>query len=219
MIGDRIIPGPAHTKAAENLYEAFKDTLRGDRPVIAIGGESGAGKSEIALELGRFFERGGRPAYIFQQDDYFFYPPKTNQQMRRRNIKHVGLSEVNLRLLDEHIATFKQPKPKHIKKPLVVFDEDRITEETIDPNAFGVGIVEGTYTTLLNHPVRRVFIATAYTDTKDHRADRARDPQDEFLENVLEIEHAIISRHRSIADVIVNPDASITIIQKSKKGG
>jgi uridine kinase len=219
MIGDRIIPGPAHTKAAENLYEAFKSTLKGERPVIAIGGESGAGKSEIAHELARFFERGGKPAYIFQQDDYFFYPPKTNEQMRRRNIKHVGLGEVNLRLLDEHIAIFKQPKPKHIKKPLVVFDEDRITEETIDPNAFGVGIVEGTYTTLLNHAARRVFLAAAYLETKGHRKDRARDPQDEFLESVLEIEHTIISRHRSMADVIVAHDSSVTIIDKKKKDG
>lgn len=210
------MPKAHHTSAAEQLYSIFKKKLRGDRPVITIGGESGSGKSEIAFELARLYEQNDVQVFIFQQDDYFFYPPKTNERMRRKNIKHVGLGEVNLKLLDEHVATFKQYSAKPLKKPLVIFDDDRISEEVIDPKAFGLGIVEGTYTTLLSQAASHVFIATDYRDTLKHREDRNRDTLDKFLEDVLEIEHNIISRHKSLADVIVSKDYGVTVVDKKK---
>jgi uridine kinase len=216
MIGDRIIPKAHHTSAAEQLHAILKKTLRGDRPVITIGGESGSGKSEIAFELSRLYDREGVPVFIFQQDDYFFYPPKTNERMRRKNIKHVGLGEVNLRLLDEHVAHFKQYSAKPLKKPLIIFDEDRVRDEIIDPKAFGLGIVEGTYTTLLSQAARHVFIETDFKDTLQHREDRNRDTLDDFLEKVLEIEHNIISRHKSLADLIVGKDYNVRVVDPKK---
>lgn len=218
MIGDRIIPKPHHTGAAEQLVAALKGRLDGDRPVITIGGESGSGKSEIAFELSRLYGQAQKSTFIFQQDDYFFYPPKTNEKMRRKNIKHVGLNEVNLKLLGEHVGAFRQYGAKTLKKPLVIFDEDRIIEEVIDPNAFSLGVVEGTYTTLISQAAHHVFIETNYLDTLQHREDRKRDTLDEFLEEVLKIEHQIISHHRSLADFIVSKDYTVSVVDKKKDG-
>jgi uridine kinase len=134
--------------------------------------------------------------------------------MRRKNIKHVGLGEVDLKRLDSDVGTFRLEKSERITKPVVIFAEDRITRETIDPNQFKVGIVEGTYAALLNQVTRRIFIARTYEDTRQDRHARRREKQDHFIEMVLEIEHGIISRHLSMADIIVERDHSVRVVTK-----
>ena len=44
-----------------------------------------------------------------------------------------------------------------------------------------------------------------YKGTKKHRLKRARDPDLEWLEQVLKIEHEEISRHKARANVIIAP--------------
>ncbi len=206
MIGDKVVPKPHHTAAAEAVFGLLKDEVGGKRIVLTVAGESGAGKSEIAVELARLLTTQGAKPIVFQQDDYFFLPPKTNAETRKKNIKHVGLTEVNLALLDEHARLFKFSPGEAIEKPLVVFEEDRITKETVSPENFDVMIAEGTYTTLVNHANFHIFITRSYVDTLEHRKDRARDTLDEFSERILEIEHNIISKHKSLAEIIVDGD-------------
>lgn len=217
MIGDRITPKPYQTDAAEKLFSILRHRVNADRQVFAISGESGSGKTEIAFELARFFERAGFPAFIFQQDDYFHYPPRTNAEMRRKTIKNVGLNEVNLRRLDEHLSLFRQDLTKKIIKPVVVFFEDRITRENIDPREFKVGIVEGTYAALLNQVDVRIFIDRTWEQTREDRARRSREPLDTFMEQVLEVEHGIISKHVSLADIVVDKDFKVHVIEKETK--
>jgi uridine kinase len=207
MKGDVLIISDDHRKAARQAYMLLKDNLPGPGKKIAVtvAGESGAGKSEIAASLAEELEKEGFRTYIFQQDDYFVFPPKTNAAERKKDIKHVGTGEVKLGLLDEHLSKAKEGKEK-IEKPLVIFDEDKITSETIDPSKSDVFIAEGTYTTLLDHADLRIFINRNIHDTKASRLKRNREKQDEFLEQILEIEHNIISNHKELADIIITTD-------------
>ncbi len=216
MIGDRVIPKPYHTRAAEQIIQLLGDSLPADRPVITVAGESGSGKSEIAVELQRLYKERGRSLYIFGQDDYFLYPPKTNDGMRRKDISHVGTGEVNLKLLDEHLAEFKQPGSSELKKPLVIFDEDRIAQETIDATQIDMAVAEGTYTSLLKNVDYRVFIDRTYEQTLEDRIARKRDHIDDVSDRILKIEHEIISKHRSLADIVVNTDYSATSTEQGK---
>nr|MDA3819607.1 hypothetical protein [Candidatus Delongbacteria bacterium] len=143
--------------------------------------------------------------YILQQDDYFFLPPKTNENHRRKNIEAVGPREVNLALMNEHISTFKKGE-KLISKPLVIFADDRITTENTNFSDVDVLIAEGTFTTLLDAADVHVFIDRNLNDTIESRKKRNREKQDAFLEQVLTIEHAIISKHKAKADLIVDKD-------------
>ena len=213
MIGDVVIPKPHHTKAAKQIFALIGDELRDGRVALTIAGESGSGKSEIAHELARLLADGGIRTYIFGQDDYFVLPPKTNEKTRRKDIAHVGLSEVKITLLDAHLAAFKHAPDKPIEKPLVIFDEDRITSETINPGDYTIAIAEGTYTTRLDSADHHIFIDRDYHDTLEHRKDRSREAQDDFLENVLKIEHDIISQQKARADIIVNRDYSVTKVK------
>jgi len=214
MIGDKIVAKPYHVKAAKEIYAALESAVSKGRTAITIAGESGGGKSEIASELAKRLEAAGRKTYIFQQDDYFFYPPKSNHEMRVKTITHVGTTEVNLELLDEHLYLFKHPNNKPLTKPLVVFEEDRITDEGVDVSAYDVAIAEGTYTTSLKNADHRIFIDRTYEDTLEDRKARGRDVIDEFTNRILKIEHEIIAKHKELANIIVEKDYSVTVLRK-----
>jgi uridine kinase len=214
MKGDKIIIKPHHERAAAQVAEIALPEIvdNAGRFVISVAGESGAGKSEIAAALAVLLDQHGLNSEILQQDDYFVYPPKTNAAVRRKDIGHVGVAEVHIDLLDDNLERFKKGDPR-IVKPLVDFDADSIGEETLELGEIDVILVEGTYTTVLEHVDRRVFIDRTYIDTRDARALRAREDQDDYLERILTIEHDIISSHKSRADFIVNRDYNVTAIE------
>ena len=172
---------------------------------VTVAGESGSGKSEIAHCLAELLEKDGFDAIVLGQDDYFKLPPKSNHQKRQQDISWVGPGEVRLDLLDENITNLKEHPDRPEKKPLVYFQENRIDSETIEPKKRDVVIAEGTYTSLLENVDVRAFINRNYKQTKKARLKRARDPDVDFLEKVLEIEHQEISQHKARADVVIPP--------------
>jgi uridine kinase len=184
-----------------------------DRYCVSVAGESGAGKTELAYEITRQLIEAGIGTEIIQQDDYFVFPPKTNHEMRRRNIEQVGPFEVKLDFLDSNLRSYKRGESP-IYKPLVIFDEDRITAVEMDLMDVRVVIVEGTYTSLLNFVDLRVFINRDYHQTLEARKQRARDKFEPFLIDVLEREHNIIKQHKSRANLIIPP--GFDMIQANK---
>lgn len=213
MIGDKLKIQPHHTRAANEIFRAVKKSLGTGPVTFTVAGQSGAGKSEIAEELAKSLGDAGYKTIVFQQDDYFFYPPRTNHHRRLDDIGWVGTKEVNLKLLDEHMGAFKDSKVQLLEKPLVIFEEDRITTEKVDLSPFKVMIVEGTYTTLLKNADYRVFIDRDYHDTRRHREERGRDVVDSFSDQVLKIEDGIISKHKSLASFVVRKDFTVEIVE------
>jgi uridine kinase len=183
-----------------------------------VAGESGAGKSELAYEIYRLLNEGGTPAGVLQQDDYFVFPPKTNHEMRRRNLEQVGPYEVKLDFLDANLRSYKRGESP-IYKPLVIFDEDRITSEEMDVGHMAVLIADGTYTSLLRFADYRVFIDRNYHQTLEARRRRARDKFEPFLLDVLEREHQIISRHRALANLVIPTSFDSIQLQEPKFWG
>jgi uridine kinase len=216
MIGDKLIVKDFHTKAARGVLESILESIKEKRGkfILSIAGESGSGKSEIASELSRLLSEHSLKSYIIQQDDYFVYPPKTNEKMRRMNIQNVGMSEVKIDLLNKNLDQILQGTKK-VYKPLVIFNEDRITEESISTYDINVFIVDGTYSTVLKNVDVRVFIDRTYLDTRKSRLERERESQDDFLEKVLEIEHKIISTQKAHADIIIQRDYSVSIQRRT----
>ena len=205
MEGDVLIINNFHRKAAKQAVAILLPEIENipAKFFLTVAGESGAGKSEIAASIAAELEKAGKRCYVFAQDDYFVYPPKTNAAKRVEDIGWVGMQEVNLFMLDEEIAAIRNGAST-IKKPLVIFGEDRITTETVDLGDYDVYIAEGTYTTALNNVDARVFIDRNLKDTKKARAKRAREKQDDFLEQILSIEHRIISAQKKDADIIIS---------------
>lgn len=206
MEGDKLIIKEHHTRIAREIVDILAEQFE-DKFVISVGGESGAGKSEIASELSRIMNEDGIVTKILQQDDYFVFPPKTNHEMRKINLRQVGMYEVKLDFLEANLRSFKQGD-RTIYKPLVSYEEDRITTETLDVYTTQALIVEGTYVTRLNFVDRRVFLDRTYLDTEKERRERKRDTIEDFIGKVLETEHRIVSAHKSRADIVVRKDFS-----------
>jgi uridine kinase len=204
MIGDKLVIEPHHTERAVEICDLLEERL-GPKLVLTVAGESGAGKSELAHEIHRLLNARGIQAGLLQQDDYFVFPPKTNHEMRRRNLEQVGPYEVKLDFLDANLRSFKRGESP-IYKPLVVYDEDRITSEEMDVGELAVLIAEGTYTTLLRFADVRIFIDRDYRQTLEARIRRARDKWEPFVQDVLEREHQVISQHKELADLVVTSD-------------
>jgi len=205
MIGDKLIIKDKHRQAAEQIAERILPDLgsAGRIYTISIAGESGSGKSETGRAVADALIRRGFTTLVLQQDDYFVHPPKTNDRTRRQDIGWVGMQEVRLDLLDEHLRQARSGA-EAIVKPLIVYEEDRIVEEAVSLKGIAAVVAEGTYTTILENIDTRVFINLTYLDTLQSRLERARETQDDFLERVLEIEHRIISRQKSRADYLVD---------------
>jgi len=214
--GDRLVIREHHTKIAKQVFDLLKGQIK-DKYAISVGGESGAGKSEIAVELARFFNDNGIETKVIQQDDYFVFPPKTNHEMRRRNIKQVGEYEVKLDFMEANLRSFKQGD-HWIYKPLVIYEQDRITTELLEVGSTSVLIIEGTYTTRLNFVDRKIFIDRTYRDSEKERLERRRDKMEDFVGEVLEIEHRIISGHKGLAYIVVRKDFSgLEVIPEADK--
>jgi uridine kinase len=205
MIGDKIRLKPAYIKLAQDILVKVLPSLINEESkyFITIGGESGCGKSTLAFALKHCFEMKHIPTYIFHMDDYFKLPPKSNHLKREEDISWVGPSEVRLDLLQETMHQIKLHDTT-LNKPLVDYANDSIEEETFDSSNYKVFIVEGTYTSLLEDINLKIFIDRSYKDTLQQRIDRARDPITPFVEEVLEIEHKIISSHKPMANLIID---------------
>jgi uridine kinase len=211
--GDIILVEDHHRAAAEQIVERLVAEIsgRGRRTTLTVAGESGSGKSETAQAIAEALDPHGIRAAVLQQDDYFVHPPKTNDRTRRADVSWVGPQEVRLDLLDRHLQAAIEGEAA-ITKPLVIYEEDRVTEEDLDLSDAAVVVAEGTYTSLLEHADRRIFIARNRLDTLEHRMKRGREDFDPFIEQVLEIEHDIISKHRALADVVIDKDYAVEFV-------
>lgn len=215
MKGDVINIEEHHYRAARKIVERFLNQVINSTGIFAvsIAGESGSGKSETAKALQDTFAEYSVSSIILQQDDYFLLPPKSNDKKRRMDFNWIGPQEVRLDLMDEHLQKVKTGGTS-LRKPLVHFNEDIITGETISIGDCKVIIVEGTYTSLLKNIELKIFISGNKFDTLASRKKRSRAAHelDEFADKILEKEHRIISGHESMANIVIDRNYEVTFI-------
>jgi uridine kinase len=204
MIGDKLVITDYHKQAANQALKFIKERLGTGRFIVSVCGESGSGKSETAEVLCQLVTDVGYTAIVIGQDDYYKKPPKTNSAYRKQHMDWVGSNEVKIDVMNANAVSFREGATE-VTKPLVYFDEDRITEQTLGGGPYEVIIVEGTYASLIEDADVRVFIDRTYHQTKKARLRRAREEADGWILEVLEIEHQIISKEKGRADVVIAP--------------
>lgn len=212
MIHDIINIKPHHYDTAKQILPYLLPEMinSNEKCCISIAGESGSGKSVASICLRELLVKEGIRTLVFHQDDYFYYPPVSNHQKRVEDINWVGTHEVNFPLLQAHIDAFKAGI-SIVEKPLVHYKDNLIHQETLTLSNVQVLIVEGTYTSLLESLDKRIFMSRNYHETYEQRKSRGRDAMDEFVEQVLEIEHNIISKHKELADIVVDKNYKVDV--------
>lgn len=206
MRGDKLLIKPGHTVCAAKILDVVGPEVEGaEKYTMSVGGESGAGKSEMASEIARLLDERNIRAGVLQMDDYFIFPAKTTHRMRVNNLEQVGMFEAKLDFLECNLRSFKRGDPD-IYKPLSIYDEDRLTTEIMEVGDLRVLIAEGTYTTALDFIDCHVFIDRNYRDTQKDRETRARDTLDQTMARILEREHEIVREHKKLARIVIDKE-------------
>jgi uridine kinase len=195
MIGENITLKAEYLETAAVLMQHLKPLLAlNSKIVVVICGESGSGKTVTAHCLQHVLEQEGVYSALLHMDDYFFLPPQSNHENRLKSLENVGYHEVNLDLIDAHIAAFKNGVNR-FEKPLVDYHNNTIGTEVIEVQAAQILLVEGTYTFRLKKADFKVFMSRNYIQTEEKRRlrNRGNEAEDPFNQLVLAKEHTLIA--------------------------
>lgn len=195
---------------AKDLYSKMQaaNTLTKSKLTIAIGGESGSGKSTTAYCLQKELDNHGVRSVILHMDSYFKLPPKDNHKQRIRSLDCVGPQEVDLNKLNEHISSFRN-NTKEIQVPIVSYEDNKFTSRKVNLNTIDVLIIEGVYSFMLENLDLKLFLERTYKDTFQNRIKRTRENHEPLIESILEIEHEIVISLKINADYIIGKDYRI----------
>lgn len=156
--------------------------------VLAIAGESGAGKTTLASAIAKLAD-----ATLLHQDDYFRLAPDENHAARQNDLGWVGLQEVDFDRLQGDIEAVQQGV--------------RFIHPPQRQSAIAVGgsrlVVEGTYALYLAAFDVSIFVDRTFQQTRDDRAVRGRDKMDPFVEEVLRFEQPIVRARAHLATLTV----------------
>jgi len=206
MLEDVLLIDDKHHQAAEQILQRLLP-LNSSRTVVAVSGESGAGKSELAHVLGRKIRQNGKLAKIIHIDNYYNIIPQEKTAWRKKHgVDKIGLNEYNWDLIEQNIQAFRSGT--EARMPCVDLLTD-ITDELITDFApIDYLIVEGLYAVNVEAELR-VFITLTYQETKKAQLVRGKEPQNEFRLQVLEQEHRVVQSLRPKADLLVTHDFNI----------
>ena len=206
MLGDVLLITEKHKKAAEQIVDRL-GRIESDKMVIAIGGESGSGKSELAHVTSRRLKDKGELAKILHVDDYYKVSPQERTEWRKRHgVESIGLSEYDWDLINQNIAEFRESKEAVL--PCIDLLTDQ--EDRLITNFEGIKylIVEGLYPLRADADLK-IFIDLTYHETKKAQILRGKEPQNEFRLQVLQREHEVVQSLRPSADLLVTKDFDV----------
>lgn len=204
MIGDIILIGLEHKKKAKNIYNKFISLYRkGARYVITIGGESGVGKTEIALILRDLFYDNNIKGEIISIDDY--YCTRWSERNKIRKITGtIGKKEIDWNKLQGVINTFRSDFYNNMIIQRINKFTDSIEKAILNRESINVLIIEGLYSLYLHKDSDfNVYLDGTYKDTTEFRIKRNKEPQNDFRYKVLQREHLDIIKSKKYADLIL----------------
>lgn len=203
MIGDVLLIEERHHKAAEEIYKRLMDkNLK--KFMIAIGGESGTGKSEIAHLLRRKFKNDGILSKVIHIDNYYSVPPKDRTAWRKANgVEMVGYNEYDWDMINATIKAFKNGYKAVI--PFIDIVTDQIDQLSTDFSEIDVLLFEGLYA-LAAEADFKAMIDMTYHDTKKAQILRGKEAQTEFRTQILEREHHVVQSLRNRANLLITKE-------------
>jgi mannosylfructose-phosphate synthase len=220
--GDRPRIATQHAWSAEQLVPRIVEAKRGQarsqrRLIVAIGGESGAGKTEIAHCLGIALRRHRLWSALLPGDVFFRRAPRANHEARLeadragRLADYIGPPrEVDLEALDRVLEQAADPRVAAIECPsdCRTVPGRRYARVPLDLSRCQIVLVDLTYAMLLGVPALRIFLESSYREHAEYilRRNTARDPDQDlsFIRKVLAIEHELIQRTAVLAHLTVD---------------
>ncbi|OYT11041.1 MAG: uridine kinase [Bacteroidetes bacterium 4572_112] len=215
MLGDVLLIEDKHRDAGAIIIAQIlkvKEETKNDKLVIAISGESGTGKTELAHVVAKGLRAYGIFAKPIHIDNYYKTLPLERTEWRTKNgVENVvGYDEYDWDLIYKNINDFKNKAVATMPcVDLVTEQVDQLTTNFADVDML---IVDGLYATKTKDVDIRVFIDITYHDTGKAQKLRGKEPQNEFRMKVLLKEHDMVKALKQDADIIVNKDYSVSVL-------
>ncbi|MEE8436002.1 MAG: uridine kinase [bacterium] len=209
-LGDILVINDNHKKAAREIADLILEKDGNEKISVAIGAESGAGKSEIAHVIAQNLFKSDKKlkSFIVHTDDFFLHSHQVRNELRlKTNLESIGPSEIDIEELNYVLKSFQHGK--QILLPILEFITSSAYKLVVDFQDIHVLICEGLYAPILD-VTYKIFVDLTYHDTKDFRAARGKEVVDEFRLKVLEKEHQAVSKLREKVDYLITRDFSLT---------
>jgi uridine kinase len=221
MLGDVLLINDLHKSAAESIMHrvlAGKKEKEKEDPdykyVVAISGESGAGKSELSHSLALLLKAQGIRVKVLHTDNYYLIPPLLRREWRIANgMESVGLNEYDWRLVNRNIRDFKEDRETIM--PCIDIIPDQIDRLITNFNKIHLLVIDGLYAINTQEVDLRVFIELTYHETKMSQLMRGKEPLDEYRMEILEREHINVQLLKPMADLFV--DRNYEVVEAPKK--
>lgn len=208
MLGDVLLIADKHRNAAEGIVEEIL-RVRKNKFIVAISGESGSGKSELAHCVARNLRNEKIMAKPLHIDNYYKIHPLVRTEWRKKHgIENaVGLGEYDWDTLYQNIDDFKHNRKTTM--PCVDLVTEQIDQLTTDFKGIDMLIIDGLYAISTEGADIKVFIELTYQDTKKAQLLRGKEPQNEYRMKVLEQEHQVVQSLKPKADMYIDLDYKV----------
>jgi uridine kinase len=209
-LGDILVITEDHKKAAGEITDLVLRSYEGNKISLAIGAESGAGKSEISHMVASSLFKSDKQlrSFIVHTDDFFALPHKERNELRRKtDLESVGPSEIDFDELSYVLKSFESGS--QVLLPILEFITSSAYKLLVDFKDVQVLICEGLYAPMLD-VTHKMFIDMTYHDNKEFNLRRGKEVPDEFRQKVLEKEHQAVSSLRKQVDYLITKDYALT---------
>jgi uridine kinase len=207
MLGDVLLIEKKHEDAAKTILKrVIKE--RKEKYMVAISGESGSGKTELAHVLAKLLKKDGIRAKPIHIDNYYKIPPLERTEWRNRHgFESIGYTEYDWEIINGNIRKFKEGKEATM--PCIDLVTDQIDTLITNFQDVEMLIIDGLYAIKTEGVDLRVFIELTYHETKKAQIVRGKEPQNEYRMKVLEREHDVVQSLKPAADLLVNMEYKV----------
>lgn len=215
MLGDILMINDLHKAAAQVILDYViedRDNKLEQDPnykyIVAISGESGAGKSELSHSLALLLKAQNIRVKIIHADNYYKVPPLLRKEWRlNKGLKVIGPNEYDWKLLHKNIREFKEDMIARL--PCIDIIPDQVDELITDFQKINVLIIDGLYAIKAKKLDLKVFIELTYHETKMMQLMRGKEDVDEHRVKILEREHMGVISLSPLADLFVNKNYDV----------
>jgi uridine kinase len=208
MLGDILLIEEKHRIAGEAIIQKILERKK-DKFMIAISGESGSGKSELAHVIAKGLRKHGIMAKPIHIDNYYRIHPLERTEWRKKNgIENVvGYGEYDWDTIHRNIEDFKNDRQSTM--PCVDLVTEQVDQLTTDFKGIDMLVIDGLYAIKTEDADLRIFLELTYHETKKAQVVRGKEPQNEYRMAVLEQEHRMVQALKPKADILISKEYEV----------
>jgi uridine kinase len=212
MLGDILLIEEKHRRAGEEIIKYILDNKK-ERMTIAISGESGTGKTELAHVIAKGLRKHGIFAKPMHTDNYYRILPLERTEWRQKNgiEKVVGYDEYDWGMIYRNITDFKNKT--YSTMPCVDLVTEQVDMLTTNFGDVDMLILDGLYALKAEDIDLKIFIDITYHDTGKAQKLRGKEPQNEYRMKVLLKEHEMVKALKKEASIIIDKDYKVHLAE------